>query len=370
MPIDRTGASLPSVLVDVRNVVALFNGTTQAILCLSEAIKRLRPNWDVALLANADGAAFHHLGNRYPDWPIYSEVPDRPFTVAFRPSQPWDIAEMLDLHRTALINAYLLLDTIAWDIGYMTPHLESTWQFLAERADGLLFDSEFTRRRFAIRFPKSQSVPQAVTLFSCDLNEYARETGARNDDGFILVVGNRLDHKDVRRTVATLAAAFPFRPIHALGPSDVPSPLVQARASGELSERDVHKLYSSACCVVFPSFYEGFGFPLLTALAHGRTVVARRSALLEEVVEHCGDGRGRLIVFDQRDELVDLIGRLLHGGPVFEPPLKPHMGRRSRTWRDVAEDVFMFLESLLNDPSRSRWIAREQVVKQLLSYRN
>jgi len=42
---------------------------------------------------------------------------------------------------------------------------------------------------------------------------------------------------------------------------------------------------------------------------------------------------------------------------------------RIRCWRDIAEDTFGFLESLLLDPSRSRWIARERAVRQLLAYR-
>jgi hypothetical protein len=120
---------------------------------------------------------------------------------------------------------------------------------------------------------------------------------------------------------------------------------------------------------VFPSFYEGFGFPVITALAYGRTVLARRSALLEEVAAQC-DRRGRLVVFDRREELVELIGRLVHAEPVPEQPLG--LGRtshRPRCWRDVAPDILGFLESLVRKPVRSRWIAREHMVQQLQAYR-
>ena len=57
-------------------------------------------------------------------------------------------------------------------------------------------------------------------------------------------------------------------------------------------------MYSGARCIVFPSFYEGFGFPIVTALAYGKTLIARRSDLLQEIAAHCGSGR--LIAFARR----------------------------------------------------------------------
>ncbi len=350
----------------------MYNGTSQAVLGTVKALKEFEPDWDVTMLARPEGAVFHDLDRVYAGWPVFTSLPDGPFTLALRPSQPWHIQEMVDLHNVSLFNAYLLLDTIAWDIAYLgPPHLEGTWQFLAEHADALLFDSTFTRQRFVERFPAGRSVPGLVTHFSFDPSEYARAdvSNAAGGDEFILVIGNNLDHKDVQRTVEALASAFPFRHIKALGPAQMTSPFVTARQSGELPELEMHQLYANAQYVVFPSFYEGFGFPILTALAYGRTVLARRSDLLEEVAAQC-DRRGRLIMFERREELVELIGRLVHGEPVPEHPLGLGLTNgRPKAWRDVARDTLEFLESLLREPSRSRWIAREHAVRQLVSYR-
>jgi hypothetical protein len=283
-------------------VGSIYNGTTQAVLGIVDGLKAIRPKWDVALLGNPQGASFHDLARAYPGWPVHTALPERPFTVALRPSQPWHIREMVDLHRVSLFNAYLLLDTIAWDIGYAAPpQLEGTWQFLADHADAFLFDSEFTRRRFIERFPSAGSVPGRVTHLSFDPDEYARSGVASRGDGpeFILVIGNNLDHKDVRHTVDALASAFPYRHIRVLGPADVASPFVRAHESGTVSDADIHGLYASAQLVVFPSFYEGFGFPIVTALAYGKTVLARRSALVEEVAAQCVR-RGRLVTFTGR----------------------------------------------------------------------
>ena len=361
----------PSLLLDMRNVRSIYNGTAQAVLGTVKAFKDLRPNWDVALLAHPLGAAFHDLDKAYAGWPVYTDVPERSFTAALRLSQPWHIQEMIDLHNVSLFNVYLMLDTINWDIVYSAPpHLEGTWQFLAAQADAFLFDSDFTGQRFVERFPAARSVPSLVTHFSFDPGEYTRPNASSpaNED-FILVIGNDLDHKDVRQTVETLASGFPFRRIKALGSTNaLDSPFVTSQHSGAVPEEEIHALYAGARLVVFPSFYEGFGFPILTALAYGRTVLARRSALLDEVAARCAR-RGRLIEFDRREELVELIGRLVHGEDVPEHPLGQSVNGRPRRWQDVAQDVLTFLEPLVKAPSRHRWIARENAVRQLVSYR-
>jgi glycosyltransferase involved in cell wall biosynthesis len=281
---------------------------------------------------------------------------------------------MIDLHRLSLVNAYSVLDTINWDIVYSAPsHLEGTWQFLASHADALLFDSEFTRQRFVQRFPGGAHVPARVTYFSFDPDEYVHAdvlTPAPNPDKeFILVIGNGLDHKDVRATVEALASAFPFRRITAVGSASIRSPYVTVLPSGTLSDREIHALYASARYVVCPSFYEGFGFPMVTALAYGRTVLVRRSALVEEIAARCSP-RGRLITFNRRDELVELLGRLIHGEPVTDCPLGSALVNSPPPgWRDVARSTLAFLESIIRTSVPSRWLERERVVEQLIAYR-
>ena len=64
---------------------------------------------------------------------------------------------MIDLHVAAAYNAYLFLDTISWDVAYPAPrHLDGTWRFMADHADGLIFISEYTRARFRRRFHGSR----------------------------------------------------------------------------------------------------------------------------------------------------------------------------------------------------------------------
>jgi len=52
---------------------------------------------------------------------------------------------------------------------------------------------------------------------------------------------------------------------------------------GYVTENEKHVLLKYCNAFVFPSLYEGFGFPILEAYAYGKTVVAARAASIPEV---------------------------------------------------------------------------------------
>ena len=57
---------------------------------------------------------------------------------------------------------------------------------------------------------------------------------------------------------------------------------------GYVPDEDMASLYNGADVFVFPSLYEGFGFPVLEAMACGCAVVASNTSSLPEVVGDCG----------------------------------------------------------------------------------
>jgi glycosyltransferase involved in cell wall biosynthesis len=53
---------------------------------------------------------------------------------------------------------------------------------------------------------------------------------------------------------------------------------------GEVTETQKTVLYRNAICMVYPSLYEGFGFPPLEAMQAGTPVITSNNASLPEVV--------------------------------------------------------------------------------------
>lgn len=65
--------------------------------------------------------------------------------------------------------------------------------------------------------------------------------------------------------------------------SQAPRALAGARLLGRVSDADLIDLLSTAACLVFPSRYEGFGLPVLEAMACGCPVVAYRNSSIPEI---------------------------------------------------------------------------------------
>ena len=129
-------------------------------------------------------------------------------------NQPWGLSTIAELHRHALLIAFNMLDTISWDILYVCDErLDAVWRFIARYSDALFYDSQFTRDRFAIRFPLQAHVAERVTHLSLAKDEQVdRDVLGEPAGDHILLFGNDYDHKDVRRTLQLLVDALSITP--------------------------------------------------------------------------------------------------------------------------------------------------------------
>jgi glycosyltransferase involved in cell wall biosynthesis len=92
----------------------------------------------------------------------------------------------------------------------------------------------------------------------------------------------------------------------------------RVRFPGFVSDSDLLQLYNACDVFVFPSFYEGFGIPVLEAMACGRAVVCSNTSALPEVVD------GAAILFDPYvvDDMVKAIADVL-----LDPALRTRQER-------------------------------------------
>ncbi len=60
------------------------------------------------------------------------------------------------------------------------------------------------------------------------------------------------------------------------------------RFAGLIPDEDLPVFYSAAACFVYPSLFEGFGLPVLEAMACGAPVVASNRTALPELVGDAG----------------------------------------------------------------------------------
>jgi glycosyltransferase involved in cell wall biosynthesis len=107
-------------------------------------------------------------------------------------------------------------------------------------------------------------------------------------DDFLLFVGAIQERKDPR--AAALAAREVGRRLVVVGPTKDEGLADELRnlgaeLRGYVDREELAGLYRRAACLVFPSRYEGFGLPVLEAMASGTPVVAAPDAAVREVAD-------------------------------------------------------------------------------------
>jgi glycosyltransferase involved in cell wall biosynthesis len=182
-----------------------------------------------------------------------------------------------------------------------------------------------------------------------------------------LFVGNIKPHKNVERLIAAFAKvredpAFDDLTLIVVGDEISKYPSLrrtverhrvraQVRFFGYVPEMTLVALYRAADVFVFPSLYEGFGFPPLEAMANGTPVVTSKISSLPEVV---GDAALTVDPYNV-DEIADAMKRILTD-PVLRKELVASGRKRSDlfSWeKAVAEVHAAYMRVLATAPGRA-----------------
>ena len=223
------------------------------------------------------------------------------------------------------------------------------------RATAVICNSEATRTDLVRRFPRvagrAVTIPLAVDAsFGAPVAAPGHPT---LDAPYVLAVGTLEPRKNLEALIAAWVALDPAvrggRLLALVGPrgwDDAPilaaAREAGARLLGRVSEDELRALYAGADAFAYPSWYEGFGFPVLEAMAAGAPVLTSDVSSLPEVA-----GDAALLVAPQDTAAIGAaLTRILH-----EPGLADELRARGRaqaarfTWERTARETLAVLRA-------------------------
>jgi glycosyltransferase involved in cell wall biosynthesis len=196
----------------------------------------------------------------------------------------------------------IIYDTLPWSVPESFPwHVR--WRFgwryrlAARRADRVLVPSRATARdvarvhgvaesRIRVVFPGPEPSFRPLAPGAVEVAEARRAVGLGGSP-FFLFVGKRSRRRNIPAILDAFAQHRQAHPEHRLvfvGPDEGPAlPAAPGVvASGHVSEPVLRGLLADALALLYPSNYEGFGLPVVEALASGCPVVTLRNSALTE----------------------------------------------------------------------------------------
>lgn len=194
------------------------------------------------------------------------------------------------------------------------PRLKHYFRFVLPRAlktvAGVVAGSENTKRDLVKHYGLESSRIRVIYPGGGSVQQSHPKSSAEPVTPYLLYVGNQFPYKNLHRLIEAFSELvkrnFPHHLVLAGKKDPRFFPCLQRKAVelglatrvkfvDYVSKEQLPRLYAEAALFVFPSLYEGFGLPVLEAMAYSCPVVAANGSSLPEV---CGEAA---LYFDPTD---------------------------------------------------------------------
>jgi GT2 family glycosyltransferase len=297
-----------TILIDIRSIGLVFHGTAELTVNYIKGLISIGLHLDI--LCSTDEYEFHNLKNLPNNKNIH--IPNRYYKTGIRIGQPFEIETLISIPKFSYKSVLIFQDSIAYDCQYLSNEkLEIMWQLINSLFSHVVFISDYTKSIYNLRF--GCPLNSLVCLSSTDIFDYRKlnvNNNFSNYKNYILVVGNKFKHKGINIIIPILEK-LNHKVIIIGNENHIISKNIKIIKSGTIPNIDIEKLYQYSKAVLYPSFYEGFGLPVMKALAYKKIIICRKMKPYNEIYEKISKKlKSKLIFYEKNSQLSKIFEEL------------------------------------------------------------
>jgi len=334
------------ILFDCITMPPYHCGTSEYQKSMFEAFSRLyKDKYEIFLYTNFDADEYHGLSEKYNNV-LYPDTISGVFHLGFSPNQLMYYSNQALLNKHCYKTVQTMFDIIMarrFDDAFKAD-MKKIVDLGVKLSDGIVFISKFTQDDFMTRYINEGFVKDKLYKVIYPSTEFG--SPEKNDydvpfEQYFLIVGNMFEHKVLKETIDAVTISGHNYIIIGYGESDYIFPNVFGYMNGLIDDDYLRYLYSKCKAVIFPSLYEGFGFPIVMALKHNKQIVLNNNALNNELCEQFNRFKDYFSFYDDFNQLNGIVDNLDYS--VVSSDIK-----FDDTWERAATELESFFSEVLS----------------------
>jgi GT2 family glycosyltransferase len=269
------------ILVDGRVLHCHHNGTMKVIRDVVVELSKI--GYKVDLIANRAAAKFHNIENI--EGVSLVDGPRSYYDIGIKIGQPFEYHSLLTVPLFSKCSVNIFFDTIGIDcINLYDQKINDYWRSLDDLYSLVFFISDHSKEQFMKRYHpvSTECIP---LLLPTRIEKKTKKYQPIISQKYIFVVGNKFKHKGLDIALTQLPKKIGIKYVLLSVELKTERDDLIFLKPGLLTDEEIASLYQNCEEIIFPSFSEGFGYPLLEALQYGKRITCRPLDSLLEIYE-------------------------------------------------------------------------------------